>query len=894
METTAFHPMFPGYVFNRDGTITKKNGKATTGGIQGSYLVIFIKDKDDHWGKQRVHRLIMEAFSGEPPGDREVDHINANSMDNSYSNLRYLSKGDHRRVTYSANPEHVRKSASKRGKKVIGISPEKDEVAFSTIRNANEFFDLDINSSVISKAIKENGTVYDWSFKYVKNDFAGEEWKQVNDFKGLTTKVFVSNYGRIKKGREPTYGNLSDTGYYKISMLINGKRCDKMVHTMVCWAFHGPMPVGSTSVNHKDRNPKNNCPENLEWSDARSQAQHKLITPPYTEDSSKLANHLLKKTETEEEEEEITSDMEDLDDSTSEMQELNHPPVIFLDPDYIQLKNDFMAVLDESYISPTSNKEIEVSTFDCKYPLSWYEQKVFTDFTIDGILNVDIEIELVSNLDLRHLWKFFRTHTSSCVTSKNPGRVKDFLVKDQVTQKYLGILSLGSDAFACKARDDFIGWDQDNRRSKLVNVVNIRTCVGLQPVSYNFNVGKLLTELCFSKEVLGAFQDAYGDRIAAVTTFGVNGKSIQYDRLKCLKFLGYTKGYGSEHIPKELYDRACTFAKKYNFTSNHRSKMGTIQMLACIFDLPRNQMQMHGIKRGVYLGYTGDNASEFLSESNVILEQNLSSAADITSKWKKRWAIQRFNHLKETNRLKTSIEWTTVPSRSPEPVKKVTEEKVGEKRRNGVFKSAPKEKVKHPRPSIQNVPKGQDQKVAIAITNALTARNKSGMTDAIIDQVRQLLADGVMNKTIETQLNLSRGVITNIKCGAMVKLSEMDTDTFKDKYAMDSEASPKTPTPEHKQPGRRKISNPKLMDMLKYLVNHPMSVLELTDKSQELFEITFTAAVAKNVLRGKTRLDEVEFPVGDTTWTEYLDMLNIIMDRDYTNLAWEYKRSLKA
>jgi methyltransferase-like protein len=184
--------------------------------------------------------------------------------------------------------------------------------------------------------------------------------------------------------------------------------------------------------------------------------------------------------------------------------------------------------------------------------------------------------------------------------------------------------------------------------------------------------------------------------------------------------------------------------------------------------------------------------------------------------------------------------------------------------------------------------------VAIAITNALTARNKSGMTDAIIDQVRQLLADGVMNKTIETQLNLSRGVITNIKCGAMVKLSEMDTDTFKDKYAMDSEASPKTPTPEHKQPGRRKISNPKLMDMLKYLVNHPMSVLELTDKSQELFEITFTAAVAKNVLRGKTRLDEVEFPVGDTTWTEYLDMLNIIMDRDYTNLAWEYKRSLKA
>jgi hypothetical protein len=36
------------------------------------------------------------------------------------------------------------------------------------------------------------------------------------------------------------------------------------VHTLVALAFHGPRPEGH-QVNHKDCNPRNNKPSNLEW-----------------------------------------------------------------------------------------------------------------------------------------------------------------------------------------------------------------------------------------------------------------------------------------------------------------------------------------------------------------------------------------------------------------------------------------------------------------------------------------------------------------------------------------------------------------------------------------------------------------------------------------------------
>jgi hypothetical protein len=72
--------------------------------------------------------------------------------------------------------------------------------------------------------------------------------------------------------------------------------------------------------------------------------------------------------------------------------------------------------------------------------------------------------------------------------------------------------------------------------------MNLSTCVGLQPFAFNYNGGKLLVKLAFSKEVMDKFYEKYNEQLLGIITTGLYGKSIQYDRLKELKFIGYTSG----------------------------------------------------------------------------------------------------------------------------------------------------------------------------------------------------------------------------------------------------------------------------------------------------------------------------------------------------------------
>ena len=72
-------------------------------------------------------------------------------------------------------------------------------------------------------------------------------------------------------------------------------------------------------------------------------------------------------------------------------------------------------------------------------------------------------------------------------------------------------------------------------------------------MSYNLNIGKLLVASVFSYEVQNYFYQLRGYRCACVTTFGLYGKSIQYDRMKEIKYIGETKGNGTCSIPNDLY-----------------------------------------------------------------------------------------------------------------------------------------------------------------------------------------------------------------------------------------------------------------------------------------------------------------------------------------------------
>ena len=90
-----------------------------------------------------------------------------------------------------------------------------------------------------------------------------EEWKVLT---GYYNNYEVSRDGEIrnvKTGRIMKQW-INDKGYKYVTLSNKSKRKHFQVHRLVATMFI-PNPHNLPVVNHKDRNPLNNCVENLEW-----------------------------------------------------------------------------------------------------------------------------------------------------------------------------------------------------------------------------------------------------------------------------------------------------------------------------------------------------------------------------------------------------------------------------------------------------------------------------------------------------------------------------------------------------------------------------------------------------------------------------------------------------
>ena len=110
-----------------------------------------------------------------------------------------------------------------------------------------------------------------------------EEWRPVVGFEGLYE---VSSRGRVRSldrrvntssGTRLSRGQVlkgkRKNGYQEVSLGRNGSRNFRLVHRLVCEAFHGPAPEGKPWVLHRDGDKSNNTPGNLYWGDPKQNAQ---------------------------------------------------------------------------------------------------------------------------------------------------------------------------------------------------------------------------------------------------------------------------------------------------------------------------------------------------------------------------------------------------------------------------------------------------------------------------------------------------------------------------------------------------------------------------------------------------------------------------------------------
>jgi len=309
------------------------------------------------------------------------------------------------------------------------------------------------------------------------------------------------------------------------------------------------------------------------------------------------------------------------------------------------------------------NKEIDFE----KYPMSREEYAELTCNirNLDEFEKLETEIYFLSTPEYK-LWSKILSYTSSVKTIRTPGKNISYFVRDKETQKVIGLVSLGSAQRSIKPRDDYIGWDKDNQYAKIDYIFNISTCVAVQPIGFNFNIGKLLALSVFSREVQEKIKEKYGHYAIGYYTFSIHGRSIQYERLKKLVYCGLTKGQ-SFIIPDVLYEECKDFLREIGIFSEisnkaHLKKIVIQKMLEELMINPEDIY--HNLQRGIYCGFCFKNSKELLCNGSVQqirdleLSHEVETFQNIFEFWKIRWARQRFNHLILTKRVKHALCWS--------------------------------------------------------------------------------------------------------------------------------------------------------------------------------------------------------------------------------------------
>jgi len=294
---------------------------------------------------------------------------------------------------------------------------------------------------------------------------------------------------------------------------------------------------------------------------------------------------------------------------------------------------------------------------------------------VDEYLNLQPELVYANKQDdLPELWNCIRTFSSTMKNNSNIGRNLNFIVRDKVTKKYLGVICISSDFLDLTPRDNYIGWSRELKtQGGMINHTAIgSTIVPLQPLGYNYVGGKLLALLCLATPIQELWEKLYGDKLVSITTTSLYGQAkpnglSQYDGLPYWQKMGFTAGSVSFEPEKETRYKIRQWLMK-NYTKKYFEwyvakkpsgqphkrdhKNRSLQFTYSKLGIPKELIKT-AHARGIYWCPLYDKTVEFLrAEDTTGMKKNFDTSIEaLVEVWKKDLAKPRISILKKKDKV---------------------------------------------------------------------------------------------------------------------------------------------------------------------------------------------------------------------------------------------------
>ena len=249
--------------------------------------------------------------------------------------------------------------------------------------------------------------------------------------------------------------------------------------------------------------------------------------------------------------------------------------------------------------------------------------------------------------------------------SQGFGRRLRFLVKDRQNGQLIGLFALGDPVFNLSARDNWIGWTYEDRKDRLVHVMDAYVVGAVPPYSQLIG-GKLVAALMGSEEVKKVYERKYFGRKAVIskkenrahlvllTTTSALGRSSLYNRLALPngpRFLriGETRGFGHFHLSGEVFEQMRSYLKAigHPYASGNRFGMGPNWRMRVArtalekIGLDADDILKHGIAREVYAIPLAQNWREILLGKQKNVRPSVLPASEIIRYCLQRWIVPR-------------------------------------------------------------------------------------------------------------------------------------------------------------------------------------------------------------------------------------------------------------